>query len=103
VRSVRGRLGRLPEAQGEPIRASEAQFADRLILEMLPPWAPMLKPVEPLWSWLKWERLRNFAPHEVDELDARVIAELASKRADQAFLRNLFHASELTLPRTLLS
>jgi translation initiation factor IF-2 len=30
-----------------------------------------------------------------------VVAELASKRDDQAFLRNLFQASELPLPRTL--
>ena len=44
--------------KGEPIRELEAQFAGRLIFEMLPPWAPMLNPVEPLWSWLKWERLK---------------------------------------------
>ena len=92
-----------PMHKGEPILALEDQFADRLSLEMLPPWAPMLNPVEPLWSWLKWERLSNFAPHDVGELDERVVAELTSKRGDQRFLRNLFHASELPLPRTLLS
>ena len=63
----------------------------------------MLNPVEWLGSWLKWERLSNFAPLDVRELDARVIAELAAKRDDQSFLRNLFHASELPLPRTLFS
>ena len=87
--------------KGEPIQALETHFADRLSLEMLPPFAPMLNPVEWLWSWLKWERLSNFAALDVRELDARVVAELASKRDDQAFLRNLFHASELPLPRTL--
>jgi transposase len=92
-----------PMHKGEPIRAVETQFADRLILEPLPPWAPMLNPVEPLWSWLKWERLSNFAPHNVGELDERVVAELAKKGNDQVFLKNLFHASELPLPRTLLS
>jgi transposase len=92
-----------PMHKGEPIRALETQFADRLILEALPPWAPMLNPVEPLWSWLKWERLSNFAPHNVGELDERVVAEMAAKRNDQVFLKNLFHASELPLPRTLLS
>ena len=92
-----------PMHKGEPIRAMEDRFGDRLGLEMLPPWAPMLNPVEPLWSWLKWERLSNYAPHDVGELDERVIAELTSKRGDQRFLRNLFHASELPLPRTLLS
>jgi hypothetical protein len=63
----------------------------------------MLNPVEPLWSWLKWERLSNFAPHNVGELDERVVAELAKKGNDQVFLKILFHASELPLPRTLLS
>jgi putative transposase len=88
--------------KGEPIAALESHFADRLSLERLPPFAPMLNPVEWLWSWLKWERLSNFSPHDVSELDGRVAAELASKRDDQPFLRNLFHASELPLPRTLL-
>jgi putative transposase len=89
--------------KGDPIREVEARFAKRLSLERLPPFAPMLNPIEPLWSWLKYSRLSNFAPHDVRELDERVVAELASIQDDQAFLRNLFHASELPLPRTLLS
>jgi transposase len=89
--------------KGEPIESLAAHFADRLSLERFPPFAPTLNPVEPLWSWLKWERLSNFAPYDVHELDRRVIRELESKRSDQTFLRNLFHASELPLPRTLFS
>jgi transposase len=89
--------------KGEPIEALLSHFAGRLSLERLPPFAPMLDPVEPLWSWLKWERLSNFAPHDVRELDGRVRAELESKRDDQGFLRNLLHASELPPPRALLS
>ena len=89
--------------KGDPIRALEARFADRLSLERLPPFAPMLNPVEPLWSWLKWGRLSNLSARSVPEIEGRVIAELDSIRGDQRFLRNLFHASELPLPRTLLS
>ena len=89
--------------KGDPIRALVGHFADRLALEKLPPYAPMLNPVEPLWSWPKWGRLSNFGPKDAPELDARVIAESASVREDQAFLRNLFHASDLPLPRALLS
>src|SRR5512135_2924612 len=88
--------------KGDPIRALVDHFADRLALEKLPPYAPMLNPVESLWSWLKWERLSNFGPQDAHELDARVIAELTAVREDQAFLRNLFHASDLPLPRALL-
>jgi transposase len=89
--------------KGDPIRALESHFADRLSVERLPPFAPMLNPVEPLWSWLKHSRLSNFAPRDPAELDGRVVAELTSIRGDQAFLRNLFHASELPIPLTLLS
>jgi putative transposase len=39
--------------RGDPIRPRTTPFADRLSLEALPPWAPMLNPVEPLWGWLK--------------------------------------------------
>jgi len=51
--------------KGEPIDSLAAHFADRLSLERLPPFAPMLNPAEPLWSWLKWERLSNFAALDV--------------------------------------
>jgi len=89
--------------KGEPVRALEAQFADRLSLERLPPFAPVLNPVEQLWSWLKYSRLNNFAPRDPAELDGRVIAELTAVRGDQSFLRGLFHASELPILLTLLS
>jgi transposase len=92
-----------PMHKGDPIRELMDHFADRLDLERLPPYAPMLNPVEPLWSWLKWGRLPNLGPKDSHELEARAIAELAKVRDDQAFLRNLFHASELPLPRALLS
>jgi transposase len=89
--------------EGDPIRELVGRLADRLALEKLPPYAPMLNPVESLWSWLKWQRLNNFPPHDARELDARVTVELGSIRDDQEFLRNLFRASELPLPRALLS
>jgi hypothetical protein len=88
--------------RGDPIRQLTSHFADRLSVEDLPPWAPMLNPVEPLWGWLKYDQLCNFAPHDALELDGRVVAELTAIQDDQVFLRNLYHASELPLPRTLL-
>jgi transposase len=54
-----------------------------------------------------WLRERGFTPQKPErvprERDPKAIAELAKVRDDQAFLRNLFHASELPLPRALLS
>jgi putative transposase len=89
--------------RGDPIRQLMSHFSDRLSLEDLPAWAPMLCPVEPLWGWLKYDQLCNFGPRDALQLNGRVIAELTSIREDQTFLRNLYHASELPLPRTLLS
>ena len=63
----------------------------------------MLNPTEPLWGWLKYDRLCNYAPHDATELDGTVVAELAAVKEDQEFLRGLYHASELPLPRALLS
>jgi transposase len=91
-----------PMHKGDPIHQLTDHFADRLCLEPLPPWAPMLNPTEPLWGWLKYDRLCNYAPHDAAELDGRVVAELASVKDDQQFLRALYHASELPLPRALL-
>ncbi len=45
---------------------------------------------------------RFFEPQDAFDLNERVIAELEAVRDDQEFLRNLFRASELPLPRTLL-
>jgi hypothetical protein len=91
-----------PMHKGDPIHQLTKHFADRLCLEALPPWAPMLNPTEPLWGWLKYDRLCNYAPHDAAELDGRVVAELTAVKDDQRFLRGLYHASELPLPRALL-
>ena len=92
-----------PMHKGAPIRSLLAQHGARLTLERLPAYAPMLNPVEPLWSWLKYGRLVNFAPHDAHELDARIATELRSIQRSQRQLRQLFHASHLPLPRTLIT
>ena len=46
-----------PMHKGDPIRQTQEVYSDRITLERLPPYAPMLNPVEPLWSWLKYGRL----------------------------------------------
>ena len=92
-----------PMHKGDPIRHLRACFANRLSLEDLPSWSPTLNPVEFLWGWLKYDQLYNFAPRDARELDGRIAAELTRIRDDQEFLKNLFHESELPLPRTLLT
>jgi transposase len=89
--------------KGGPISELLAQYAGRLHLERLPAHAPMLNPMEQVWTWLKYDKLCNFAPRDAVHLNEAVIRELEPIREDQERLRNFFHASDLPLPRTLLS
>ncbi len=91
--------------KGDPIDQLQDLMGDRLCLEKFPPYSPQLSPVEPVWSWLKYSRLCNFAPQDAIELDGCVVSELLAIRHDQELLRGLWHASDLPLPcpLTLLS
>ena len=92
-----------PMHKGHPITALVEQSDGRLDLEPLPAYAPELMPVEQLWTWLKYSRLCNFAAEDAPQLNGVVIRELEAVREDQERLRNFFHASDLPLPRALLS
>lgn len=70
----------------------------RLRLEMLPPWAPELNPVEPVWSWLKGSELANFVPLDVAELDDEIVDRLIALKFDPRLLRALWERSELPFP-----
>jgi hypothetical protein len=91
--------------KGDPINQVQDVMADRLTSERFPPDAPQLSPVEPLWSWLKYSRLCNFAPPDAIRLDGRIHAERSAIQDDQELLRSFWHAADLPLPRplTLLS
>ncbi|QEL19205.1 transposase [Limnoglobus roseus] len=71
----------------------------RLRLEMLPPWAPELNPVEAVWSWLKYGELANFVPDDTDHLDDEVLERLIELKFDPGLLRALWERSELPFPR----
>jgi transposase len=89
--------------KGDPINELLAQSEGRLDLQPLPSHAPQLNPLEQVWTWLKYGRLCNFPPQDAHHLHEVVIHELDAIREDQERLRNFFHASDLPLPRALLS
>ena len=62
-----------------------------------------LMAVEPLWKGLEDDRLCNFAPEDVHQLNEVVLGELEASRDDQPSLRNFFHAPDLPLPRASLT
>ena len=81
----------------------ESESNGRLDLERLPAHAPVLMPMEQVWTWLKYDRLSNFPPRDAHHLNEAIIRELDPIRDDQQRLRSFFHASRLPLPRALLS
>jgi putative transposase len=87
--------------KGGPIRDLLAERAGELWLERLPAYGSELMPVEQLWTWLKYDRLPNFAPHTVGELAAASRRELARAGRSQALLDSFFHGSRLPRPQPL--
>jgi transposase len=64
--------------RGEPIRDLLSREGACIQLKRLPAYAPMLNPVEQLWSWLKYSRLCNYAPKTVIDPQSRARKELKS-------------------------
>jgi transposase len=89
--------------KGDPIRDLLAGRAGELWLERLPAYGSELMPVEQLWTWLKYDRLANFAPLTVGELDAAARRELARAGRSQDLLESFFHGSRLPRPRALIT
>jgi putative transposase len=71
----------------------------RLWLEMLPPWAPELNPVEEIWSWLKYGELANFVPDGIEPLDVEIIDRLIGLKFNPELLRALWDRSNLPFPK----
>jgi transposase len=73
----------------------------RVWLERLPPYAPELNPVEPVWGWLKYGQLANFVPDDLVELNDEIIDRLIHLRCNPKLLRSLWGGSKLPFPEDL--
>jgi putative transposase len=80
--------------RGDPMRDLERDFP-RLDLNLLPPYAPELNPVEQLWNFVKDKELSNFVPRDVAEADAEVTTLMEQIRRDQIRLRTFYAATPL--------
>lgn len=101
VRQVRGPLVLVHDRgsmhRGDPMRELQQDFPDdRLNLNLLPPYAPELNPVEQLWNFSKDKELSNFTPHNVAELNAVATNMFETIRHDQSRLRAFFRAVPLS-------
>lgn len=86
-----------PNHRGEAVREF-LRNNKRLRLEMLPPWAPDHNPVEAVWSWLKYGKLANFAPHDLEQLDDEIIDRLIELKFAPELLKALWNRSHLPFP-----
>jgi hypothetical protein len=90
--------------RGEPLESLADDFDRLLGLHLLPPYAPVLNPVERLWDWLKCDELPNFAPEDVPHLDRAINARLFGLHHDQTETPDVprLYASKVVRPRALL-
>ena len=89
--------------KGGPIGDLLERSRGRLDIEPLPTHAPKLTPLGQVWTWLKSDRLGNFAPEDARQLNEVAVGELEATRGDKTRLLGFFHGSEHPLPRALLT
>ena len=69
----------------------------RLQLEFLPAYAPVLNPVEYLWSHLKWSSLCNFVPKDINHLNEAIMPTLRTTSVQQSLLLGFWKGAKLQL------
>jgi transposase len=88
--------------KGAPLRTLKEKYP-RLQTEFLPPYAPQLNPVELLWSFLKYGKMANFAPRDIEELHQRVLEHLLFAQRNPRLLASFWHWSQLPSPQRALA
>ena len=88
---------RLQAHRGEPVASWLLRNRSRVSIDLLPPYAPELNPVELIWSHAKSNPLANFAPIELDELLDQTQMATLSISNDEALLRSFLKHSPLFL------
>ena len=63
----------------------------------LPPYAPELNPVDLVWSYVKYGRLANYCPYNLNELRATLTAEFTRLKRKQKLLRSFLAHTGLSL------
>ncbi|PJA56671.1 MAG: hypothetical protein CO164_11650 [Rhodocyclales bacterium CG_4_9_14_3_um_filter_68_10] len=88
---------RLSAHIGEPIAPWLVRNRHRLRAYLLPPYAPVLNPVELIWGHTKSNPLANFAPNELDELLAQTQMATLTISDDEPLLRSFLKHCLLSL------
>lgn len=78
-----------------PMLRELARRHPRLSIELLPPYAPQLNPVEQLWNHLKYDDLANYVPYDLPELATTARRRLEYARTRSSRLHSCFTATPL--------
>lgn len=101
LRHLRGKVvlvwDRGSNHRGDPIRDLLRDYL-RLSIEELPAYAPELNPVEQVWGYVKYGRLPNLVPRDLEQLHLTVLEHLYATKYAPALLRDLWDGSELPFP-----
>ena len=68
-----------------------------LVVEAFPPYAPELNPVDNVWSYVKYNRLANYTPRNLNELRQRITAEFYRLQNRPDLLTSFFRHTGLSL------
>src|SRR5262245_697574 len=71
--------------------------ANGVVVEAFPPYAPKLNPADGIWGYIKYGRLPNYTPPDLDVLRCTVTAELDRLRQEEELLRSFIRHTELPL------
>jgi transposase len=66
-------------------------------LEPFPPYAPELNPADGIWRYIKYGRLSNYTPYEMDELRGKVVAELSRLKKCPGLLKSFVRFAKLPI------
>jgi transposase len=71
--------------------------APGVVLEPFPPYAPKLNPADGIWGYIKYGRLPNYTPPDLDVLRATITDELNRLRQEEGLLRSFIRHTKLPL------
>jgi transposase len=68
-----------------------------VVIESFPPYAPKLNPADGIWGYIKYGRLPNYTPPDLDLLRTTVTAEHDRLRQEEELLRSFILHTKLPL------
>jgi putative transposase len=86
----------IPIHTGKPINAF-AEQNDEITFRAFPKYAPELNPVDKVWAHLKYGKLANYAPENLEDLRMTLTKELMGLKKNTRLLRSFVAATGLSL------